>query len=1031
MSETGKRFCFQAQFVMTVALFVGLALTFGSTLRAQSTAILKGTVNDPSGAVVPKAKVTVRNEGTGVQTETQTDDAGEYLFAGLPVGSYRVETSAPGFQTTIVNGLQLNVSATVIENVKLEVGATTQEITISEAPPVLEASTMTVGQTITQRTVQEIPMNGRHFVDLTLLSPGTVTPPQNGFLTAPLRGQGSFGVNTAGLREDMVNYMINGINLSDQLQNQITFQPSINTVQEFKVDNSTFSAEYGRNAGAIINIATRSGTNNFHGELFEFLRNDALDATNFFTLAPATKAPFKRNNFGADVGGPVLKDKAFFFASYEGLRQHQGITLTTDVPSDAQRAAVTDPVVKKLLPLIQHANGIDAVGNPAFNGAVSAPVQIDQGTGDLQFNLGGNDRLHGYLALQEDTRQEPTLSGHSLPGWGDTRHARRQLVTLNEVHIFGPSLTNEARAGYNRIRISFTPNQLLNPADFGIANGINAPIGLPQIIVGVNLVPGFLNIGGETNLPQGRGDTTGAFNDTLHWLRGRHSFAFGGEIRRFYNNNILQNDGSYSFADLTHFLKDQANGFNVTIGSANDRIVQGAWGLFVQDSFKWKPTFTFELGIRYDYNASPTEAHDLFAPFVLATDSIVQVGTNGVSQVYRTNNKNVQPRLGFAWDPFKNGTTVVRAGYAILTDQPVTNAVNGLSGNPPFALPVTTSSNTNAITFLNTGSATAASVAPATINPDFQNAYVQSWNLNIQHEISPSLGVMVGYFGSKGTHLRVLRNINQRGLAPTQPFVALSPSSPILPATALGSNINYVDSGSNSNYNALWLTVRKRLSHNFQFDTSYTYSKSLDDNSLTSVNTTGLQDSFNVRGDYGRSDFDARHRVVLSGIYDLPFKGHRASEGWEVGLILQAQSGNPLNIVTSNRGFTGNQTVHPDVTGPVVVTGDPNKWFANPAVFVFPGTGITVTHFGNLSRNAVTGPNFINADFNVIKTTKITESTSLQFRAESFDVLNRPNFGNPGRVLGSATFGVVSNTRVPTGDFGSSRQIQFALKFLF
>ena len=1029
MAETSKRFCFQAQFVMNLGLFVWLALTFGPALCAQSTAILKGTVTDPSDAVVAKAKVTVRNEGTGVQLETQTNEAGEYLVAGLPVGSYRLEASAPGFQTMVVTELRLGVSGTVIENVKLEVGATTQEVTISEQPPVLEASTMTVGQTIMQRTVQEIPLNGRHFVDLTLLSPGTVTPPQNGFLTAPLRGQGSFGVNTAGLREDMVNYMINGINLSDQLQNQITFQPSINTVQEFKVDNSTFSAEYGRNAGAIINIATRSGTNDFHGEVFEFLRNDALDATNFFTFAPATKPPFKRNNFGVDVGGPVLKDKAFFFASYEGLRQRQGISLTTGVPTDAQRAAVTDPVIQKLLPLIQHANGVDASGNPAFNGAVAAPVQIDQGTGDLQFNLGGSDRLHGYLALQEDTRQEPTLAGHTLPGWGDTRHARRQIVTLNEVHIFGPNLTNEARAGYNRIHILFTPNQLLNPADFGIANGINAPIGLPQIIVGVNGVAGSLNIGGETNLPQGRGDTTAAFNDTLHWLRGRHAFAFGGEVRRFYNNNILQNDGSYTFGTLTNFLNDQANRFNVTIGSANDKIVQGAWGLFVQDSFKWKPTFTFELGIRYDYNASPTEARDRFVVFVPATDSLVQVGTNGINQVYRTNNKNVQPRLGFAWDPFKNGTTVVRAAYAILTDQPVTNAVNGLSGNPPFALPVTTSSNTNAITFLNTGSAAAASVAPATINPDFQNAYVQSWNLNIQHEISPSLGVMVGYFGSKGTHLRILRNINQKGPA-SQPFAALSASSPIRPGTMLGSNLNDVDSGSNSNYNALWLTVTKHLSHNFQLDTSYTYSKSLDDNSLTSVNTTGLQDSFNVRGDYGPSDFDARHRVVLSGLYDVPFKGHRASEGWELGLIFQAQSGNPLNIISSNTLFTGNQTVRPDVAGPVVTTGKPGQWFANPAVFAFPGTGTTVTHFGNLSRNAVIGPNFINADFSVIKTTKITESTSLQFRTEAFDILNHANFGNPGRVLGTS-LGVISNTRVPTGDFGSSRQIQFALKFLF
>ena len=1031
MTGVAQRFWLHAQSVVTLWLLVGFALGLNLPLRAQSTADIKGTITDPSNAAVPKAKVTARNEGTGIQLETQTDNAGEYLFAGLPVGDYRVEASAPGFQTTAVTGLRLDVSSTVIADIKLQVGATAQQVTISEAAPVIEASTMTVGQTIMQRTVQEIPLNGRHFVDLTLLSAGTVTPPQNGFLTAPLRGQGSFGVNTAGLREDMINYMINGINLSDQLQNQITFQPSINTVQEFKVDNSTFSAEYGRNAGAIINIATRSGTNNFHGELFDFFRNDALDATNFFTIAPATKPPFKRNDFGADVGGPIWKNKAFFFASYEGLRQHQGLSLTTDVPSDAQRAAVTDPVILKLLPLIQHANGVDALGNPAFNGAVSAPVNIDQGTADLQFKLGENDQLHEYMALQEDTRQEPTLGGASLPGWGDTRHSRRQIVTLNEVHIFGPNLTNEARAGYNRIHILFTPNQLLNPADFGVANGINAPIGLPQIIVGVNGVAGFLNIGGETNLPQGRGDTTAAFNDTLHWLRGRHSFAIGGEVRRFYNNNILQNDGSYTFGTLANFLADQANRFNVTIGSANDRIVQGAWGLFVQDSFRWKPSLTLELGIRYDYNASPTEAHNSFANFLPASDTLVQVGTNGVNQVYRTNNKNVQPRVGFAWDPFRNGTTVLRGGYAILTDQPVTNAVNNLSGNPPFALPVTISSTTNAITFANTGSATAASIAPAAINPDFQNAYVQSWNLNIQHEIGPSLGIMIGYFGSKGTHLRILENIDQKGLSSTQPFVALSASSPIRPGTALGSSINFVDSGSNSNYNALWLTITKHLSHNFQVDTSYTYSKSLDDNSLTSITNPAVQDSFNIRGDYGPSDFDARHRVVLSGLYDLPFKRNRATDGWEFGLIVQAQSGNPLNIITSNSGFTGNQTVRPDVTGPVVVTGNPNRWFANPGVFVFPGTGTTVTHFGDLSRNAVTGPDFINADFSVIKTTKITESTSLQFRTEAFDLLNHPNFGNPGRVLGTSTFGVVSNTRVPTGDFGSSRQIQFALKFQF
>jgi hypothetical protein len=287
----------------------------------------------------------------------------------------------------------------------------------------------------------------------------------------------------------------------------------------------------------------------------------------------------------------------------------------------------------------------------------------------------------------------------------------------------------------------------------------------------------------------------------------------------------------------------------------------------------------------------------------------------------------------------------------------------------------------------------------------------------------------VGYFGSRGIHLRILRNLNQQGAAPVQPFTALSAGSPILPGVALG-NITEQDSDGFSNYNALWLTLNKRVSRGLQFNTSYTYSKSLDTNSLSSVNSPGEQDSFNIRNDYGLSDFDARHRVVFSGLYDFPFKRNRLVGGWETGIIFQAQSGNPITIITNNAGFTGNTTLRPDVTGPVVTTGKPNQWFANTAVFVFPGPP-TAPHFGNLGRNTVVGPNFVNTDFSLIKTTKLTERTNVQFRAEIFDIFNQANFGNPGRVLGTSTFGVISNTRVPTGDFGSSRQIQFALKFQF
>src|SRR5437764_2015206 len=291
---------------------------------AQTTASIKGTVTDPSGAAVAGAKVVVKNTAQGIERTTQTNSSGDYEVPALPPGHYTVEVQGQGFQHQQVTNLTLEVSRNSVQNFSLKVASATEVVTVEATAPIIETTTMSVGQTINERTVQEIPLNGRHFVDLALLIPGTVTPPQNGFLTAPLRGQGSFAFNTAGAREDSVNFMINGINLNDPAQNQITFQPSINTVSEFKVDNSTFSAEYGRNSGAIVNIATRSGTNDLHGELFEFERNDSLDSRNFFNAEPLPQSTFRRNQFGANLGGPIVRNKTFFFGTYEGLRQRQG-----------------------------------------------------------------------------------------------------------------------------------------------------------------------------------------------------------------------------------------------------------------------------------------------------------------------------------------------------------------------------------------------------------------------------------------------------------------------------------------------------------------------------------------------------------------------------------------------------------------------------------------------------------------------------------------------------------------------------------
>jgi outer membrane receptor protein involved in Fe transport len=1002
---------------------------------AQSTATLQGTVTDSKSAVLPNATVVVRNRSTSAERTTQTDDNGNYQLAALPPGVYSVEVRVQGFKTQVADSVTLEVAKTAVQNFQMDVGAISEQVLVSSDVPVIETATTSVGTVINQRTVQEIPLNGRHFVDLGLLIPGSVTPPQNGFLTAPLRGQGSFAFNTAGGREDTVNFMINGVNLNDMVQNQITFQPSINTVQEFKVDNSTFSAEYGRNSGAIVNIATRSGSNDYHGELFEFLRNDVLDARNFFD---AKKPPFRRNQFGLNIGGPLHlprfgeggsgigyngKNRTFFFFSYEGLRQRQGLTLTSNVLTDAQRASVSNAAVLKLLPLIPRATSVDTVivnGVPTlvgrFAGSGTAPVNIDQATGDVSHNISNNDRIHGYYAFQKDQRGEPNLQGNTLPGFGDTRQSHRQIFTLNETHIFGPSLTNEARLGFNRINITFTPNFQVRPLDFNIDTGVDLPIGLPQInITGFNF-----NIGGPAGFPQGRADTTVVVSDTLTYLRGNHSLKFGGEGRRFYNNNFTLDTGSFTVPNVAAFIAGTGNQFTITKGDRSSAIIQNALGFYVQDNYKARSNLTFELGLRYDWNMTPTERYDRFVVFDPATRKLVRVGS-GIDKVYGENNKNFQPRVGIAWDPFKDGKTSVRAAYAVLADQPVTNVVTPLTSNPPLADPRIVN---GLVQLINPGGGGAAALAPNSVDPNFDNAYVQSWNLNIQREVGKDLGVTIGYFGTKGTHLRISRNINQPINGGARPFLSLSSADPFRPNATLN-NIVQIEGTGNSSYNALWLTATKRLSRGFQFNTSYTFSKSIDYNSLNSQGVI-VQDSYNLRDSRGLSDFDARHRFVFSGIYEVPFHGNQLKEGWQLGAIVQSQTGNPVNIVVNNTAFTGtNNTLRPDVTGPIDILGTPNRWFdINP--FVVP-----VGRFGSLGRNVVIGPGFNNTDFSVIKRTKLTETQLIEFRWEVFDLFNHANFGQPGRVVGSTNFGQITNTRFATGDSGSSRQMQFALKYKF
>jgi len=1028
---------------------LAISLIFTSAAFAQSTAAIQGTVTDATGAVVPNATVTVKNSGTGEERVTQTDNAGLYNVPALAPGTYRVEVKAAGMSTMAANDVVIEVGRTIKQDFLLKVASTSEVIEITAAAPVIESTTVSIGAVINQKTVQEIPLNGRHFVDLALLIPGSVTPPANGFLTAPLRGQGSFAFNSAGGREDSVNFMINGINLSDPVQNQITFQPTINTVAEFKVDNATFPAEYGRNSGSIVNIATRSGTNQWHGEAYEFLRNSYFDARNFTNtknvlsagnLVSNPQSPFKRNQFGGDGGGYIKKDKTFFYLSYEGLRQRQAVPLISIVLSDAQRAqalATSDSIVKSLLPFIPVAN---APGSQYLSAAV-ANVNIDQGTANVSHSFTDSHRLNVYYALQQDLRGEPpSTDGNTLPGFGDTRQGRRQLMTVNDIYVINTNLVNEARLGYNRIHITFVANNALNAANLGINTGVNTPIGLPQI----NIASGTLEFGGVGGFPQGRGDYSAALSDSLTWTHGSHSIKFGAEYRRINNNNFSYTPGTFSFPTVANFLADQATGFSANPSNTSNRLYVNSLGAFVQDSWKLKSNFMISLGLRYDWFGTPSEAGGRFVVFDPSTASLVHS-----SQPYNQSALNFQPRVGFSWDVFKNGKTVIRSAYAIMTDQPITGIVTALATNPPFSYPVSfaPSAAIPNVSFANAFTVAGGSIAPRSINPNYKDAYVQSYNFNIQQQLAGDLGMMIGYFGNKGTDLNIVRNIDQP-IGGVKPFTALSASSSIFPGKPV-STILIQDSGGNSNYNALYVTATKRFAKGLQFDTSYTWSKSIDYNSRNNQGLT-VQDSYNIRNDRGLSDYDARHRFVINGIYSLPFKGNRFKEGWQISSIVQLQTGNPILFRTTNTSLLGTSTIRASVTGPVQTGFAPatNGSAANELYiqnrFAFYDQGAA---FGNLGRNVVIGPGFSNIDIALVKNTKITERVSWQIRVDAFDLLNHANFGQPVATVpasltapgsatapslaSTATFGLIGPTRFPAGDSGSSRQIQLAMKLMF
>ena len=1035
----------------------------------QYTATLSGIVTDPSGAVVAHAHVTVHSLGTGVDRTIDTDSAGLYVVPSLQPGDYKVQATATGFSGFTVEKVTLDVDRAVTVNMHLSVSSAGETVQVESSSAQIESQTITVGQVIDRSTVLELPLNGRHFLDLTVLTPGGVVADTAGSLTSPSRGLGANSFITAGNREDSVNFQINGINLNDIDQNQITFQPSISTTSEFKINNSTFSAEYGRSDGSIVTVATKSGSDQFHGEAFDYFRNEALDARNYFNRSfnaatgaslgtAGDKAPLKRDNFGGSVGGPIWRRHTFFFGSYEGLRQRQGILQNSTVISPANQAAIAanaanDPAAAELAALIPLPNS-----GSNYVSFTPGPVQIDQYTGDILHQIGPADSLHGFYAFQSDIRTEPALQGDTIPGWGDHRAAHRQVGTLSETHIFSPSIVNEARLGFNRIGIAFNPANLTNPNSVGLGDGLSGNVGLPQ----TTLLDIGLTFGGPSGFPQGRYDTTGVLSDTLTELKGKHTLKFGGEFRRYLVATFSGNIGSLTFVTSTtptsDFQTDTATVFSVQPNIVSARTYADSLGAFVQDNYKITPNLTLEGGFRFEWNGTPVEGENRFVLFNPTSVTLARVGTNGLAadSAYGQN-YNFEPRAGFAWDVFGGGKTVLRGGYGYMVDQPVAGVVTGLASNPPFSTAVSYNGSAIPVASLYADAA-ASGISLASVNPNFKDAYIQSFNLNLQQALPWGMVSSLGYYGSLGRHLLIETNENQvvgtASNTQVHPFTTLASNSPIDPGAAIASNIGERNSIGFSNYNAMWAVLSKNMKNGLEFNMNYEWTKSMDINSLGSEGGFVLPDSTNPKENYGLSDFDVRQHYAGTAIYALPSKRNRITSGYQLSTIVQYQTGNPVNITSGSNSFNGITTlVRPNLIGPIAVAktqgaGQTNVTFIRstpnttcvestitPAcsfetLETTPTSGI-YTGLGDIQRNAVTGPGYADVDLSGEKDTKIFEGLNFNLRVDAFDILNHPNFGQPSGNVQSSVFGQISSTRFAVSDGGSSRQLQISGKFTF
>jgi carboxypeptidase family protein len=1051
-----------------------LSLPFSVSGQTQS-ASLRGTVLDPNDAVIPGASIKAINIATNESRSLVSDDQGSFAITSLAPGSYRVEFEASGFARHVITQVDLQVNQELRVDAHMAVG------TIQDSPgdlytpaPLLEQDSASIGTVIEKREIAGLPLDGRNFYELSLLVPGAVPPAQGS--AGSVRGDFAFSVN--GAREDSNNFLLDGVYNVDPKLNTFAVRPPVDAIQEFETATSTYDAAFGRNPGAQVNVVLKSGSNELHGSLYEFHRNAALDARNFFAPAGESKPKYIRNQFGFSVGGPIRKDKTFIFADYEGTRSREGITRVTNVPTLRERNGdfsqsllgiprnpqTGQPFTGGVIPsFFQHPVGKAIAAlyplpnrSVPFANYVSSPTQIDDNDHfDVRFDqvLSDNTKLIGRYSFGDRKYFEPfagpTLS--AVPGYGNEVPRRSQNALVGLTHVFSPWFVNDVRFGFNRVASA------VNQENQGTS--INRQVGMPDLAtnprdLGLSFitVPGFSPLGDEGNNPQKTVTNTFQVVDTASYVSGRHLVRFGADFRAVQQNGFrdVQSRGMIQFSPFAYTgvaLADLLLGLPVVTGGARvdnaQHLRARSYHFFFNDSYRMRPNLTISGGLRYEYNTPPVDAFDRANLYDAATRSLVRVGTGSMPRGgYEPDRNNFAPRVGLAWTIGDAGKTVVRAGYGIYYDTSPLAPGEALYFNRPYfdfnlyfplqGLPLTLSDPFPAFfPFALPDSAQA-------IQRNLRTPYMQHWNLNVQQQLGRNRVLEVAYVGSKGTKLLTARDINQ-----PRPSV-LPPGLPFVPRPVPQfDEINLIESRANSNYRSLQVRLQQRLSDGLALLASYAWSRSIDDasNFFPSAGDPNYpQNSYDFKAERGRSNFDVRHRLSVSYIYDLPFgKGRKyladnggwstLLAGWQTAGIVTAQTGRPFTVAlirefdNSGTGFSAlgfGANDRPNIVGdPRLSNGTPERWF-NTAAFAFPAPGT----FGNAGRNVVDGPGYQSVNASLIKNTNLTEKINLQLRGEVFNLFNRPNFNLPDNFLGSPTFGQITSARDP-------RHVQLGVKLLF